>query len=191
MAFKKFNPKHAEHLDRPDRMQNVDFDRLFSDIGVLQGQIIADIGAGTGFFSVPLARAVGSHGKVFAVDMAQEMLDRINAKVVEHGLENIVPVLSSEDRIDIGDSTVDLVFTSSVFHEMRGQGTLNEIRRILKPGGRFIVIDWKKKSKGGPPGFIKKTEGQVIKKCGKSGLEHTGDFETGMPNKYGLIFQKP
>jgi len=190
MAFKKFNPKHAEHLDNADRKENTDFDKLFSNIGISQGQFIADVGAGTGFFSVPLSGAVGPNGKVYAVDMVEEMLDRINSKIAEDGIENIITVLSQENKISIDDSGIDLVFTSAVFHEMRGMGTLNEILRILRPGGKFIVIDWKKKSKGGPPFFIKKKESQVIDICKKMGFRFERDFDSGSTNKYGLIFTK-
>lgn len=190
MAFKKFNPKHADHLDNAERKKNVDFEKLFSEIGITHGNIIADIGAGTGFYSIPLSKAVGPHGKIYAVDMLQEMLDRINIKIIDEKIENIVLVLSMENKIKIDNSSIDMVFTSSVFHEMRGTGTLNEIQRILKPGGKFIVIDWKKKSKGGPPSFIKKKPSQVIMKCKKSGFEFVREFDTSSKNKYGLIFNR-
>lgn len=190
MVFKKFNPKHAGHLDNDERKKNTDFEKLFSQIGIAQGQHIADVGAGTGFFSMPLSQAVGPHGKVYAVDVAQEMLDKINTKIIDEGIENIVPVLSQEVEIPIEESTIDIVFTSAVFHEMRGSGTINEIHRILKPGGKFIVIDWKKKSKGGPPSFIKKKESQVIEKCKKFDLKFEREFDSKNSNKYGLIFRK-
>ncbi len=190
MGFKKFNPKHAGHLDNDERKKNTDFEKLFSRIGIAQGQYIADVGAGTGFFSMPLSQAVGPHGKVYAIDVSQKMLDKINVKINDEGIENVVPVLSREVEIPIEESTIDIVFTSAVFHEMRGSGTINEIRRILKPGGKFIVIDWKKKSKGGPPSFIKKKESQVIEKCKKSALEFDREFDSRDPNKYGLIFNR-
>ena len=190
MSIRKFNPKHVEHLENPERAENMDFDKLFSDIGITEGQTIADIGAGTGFYAIPLARKVGVVGKVYAVDISSEMLEHLSDKLEKEGLSNVETVLSKEKEIDIANGSADVVFMANVLHELKGIGTLNECLRILKDSGRFMVIDWDKISGGhGPPKFIRLKKEKAIIKCEKIGFRFVREFNTGN-DKYGLIFSR-
>lgn len=194
MPGKKFDDSHADHLDRPDRGKDIDWNYLFSELGLSEGQTLADIGAGTGFYSVPFARAIGGpgggDGKVYAVDISETMLARIRAKMEKEGISNINPVLSSENSIPVADECCDIAFMASVFHELNGDGTLNEARRILKTGGKLAVIDWKKvEEETGPPVQHRMDPEEVVGICTGHGFKFSRDFDAGK-SFYGLIFVK-
>ncbi len=110
------------------------------------------MGCGTGFFSIPASRIVGPKGRVYAIDMQEEMLWSLQERLLEEKVEGVLPILSSEDSIPLPESRVDAVLLVNALHELRGDGTLREIRRILKPGGLLAVVDWDRRPmEVGPP----------------------------------------
>ena len=189
MHDRKFSPERMARLDRPDRINEYDMPVIFSSIGLKPRMVIADIGAGTGFFSFPFSKAVGSKGKVIAVDISQEMLDALSSKA--QGISNIEMVHSSENRIPIPASTVDIAFMSNVFHELEGVGTLLEIKRILKPRGKLAIIDYRKThEESGPPYNHRLSRRTVKATCSKTGFKFLEEFIPGTGSRYGLIFVK-
>ncbi len=187
---KKFDPAGKKRLDDPGRKLIMDPDKILPQLDILKGQLVADIGAGTGYFSVPFADFVGPSGKVYAIDISQSMLDSLLEKAEARGIRNIVPVLSEEDTIPIDDGIVDMAFMSMVLHELDGDGTLQEVRRILRPGGRLAVLDWRKKeTEDGPPLWHRLSQEEAIEKCEKAGFAFSKIFDTS-PGMYGLVFGK-
>jgi ubiquinone/menaquinone biosynthesis C-methylase UbiE len=106
MHDKKFNPENLERLDRPERHESTDFNNLLIQLEIDTGQVIADIGAGVGFYSIPFAKKAE---KVYAVDISQDMLDYLNNKLEKGQIENVKTILSTEEKIDISDDSVDLM----------------------------------------------------------------------------------
>lgn len=186
----KFNPKWLEVLDSPKRFEWMRPDKIVRQIGLAKGMVAMDVGAGTGFFAFPMAEVVGEQGKVLAVDIMQEMLDILKKRIAEKGCKNVEPVLSTEERIEVPDDTADLALIVDVLHELEGLNTLNEIRRILKPGGKFVVIDWRKKFElKGPPRFIRLKIPKAKEKVESAGFVFESEF-TPTDSHYGLIFIK-
>ncbi|MBX7165723.1 MAG: methyltransferase domain-containing protein [Pirellulales bacterium] len=109
------------------------------------GQVVADVGAGTGLFTLLMARAVGSEGKVLAVDIAEEFLEHIQNKAREAQLDNVTTVLCKQDSAELAPASVDVVFVCDTYHHFEFPfRTLQSLHRALRPGGRLIVIDFRK-----------------------------------------------
>jgi len=115
---------------------------VIAALGVRPGDRIADIGAGTGYFALPLARAAGSTGKVWAVDAQAEMLALLKERA---GAESTIePVLAEARATTLADSSCTLVFLANVWHEVSDRNAMvHEADRILKSGGRVAVLDWR------------------------------------------------
>lgn len=112
-------------------------------IGLKPGMTIADVGAGTGIYEPVFSKAVGGHGKVFAVDISKPLLAFIEKSMKDAGITNVTTVVGSDKSINLPPNSVDVVFTSDVYHHFEyPQVILADIRRVLKDGGQFIVVDY-------------------------------------------------
>jgi ubiquinone/menaquinone biosynthesis C-methylase UbiE len=113
--------------------------------GIKPGDTVADIGAGTGFYSRMFANAVGSEGWVFAVDISPRFLEHINRQSHEDGIDNMTCVMCSSHSAGLPPNSVDVVFICDTYHHFEHpQSTLESIHRALKPGGKLIVIDFER-----------------------------------------------
>ena len=111
-------------------------------LGAVPGALIADVAAGSGFFTVRLARAVGPQGRVIAEDIDREALDRLRARVAEELLTNVEMVLGEPDDPRLPDATLDAVLIVNAYHEMESfRSILEHVRRALKPGGRLVLVE--------------------------------------------------
>lgn len=112
-------------------------------VGLKPGMAIADLGAGTGIYEPIFSKAVGPSGKVYAVDLSKPLLAFIEKSMKEAGITNVATVAGSDKTINLPPNSVDVVFTSDVYHHFEyPQTVLAEIRRVLKTGGQFIVVDY-------------------------------------------------
>ena len=130
-------------LESGRRMEALEIDEIVSRIGLHPGELVADIGAGTGIFSVPLARAVSPGGRVLSVEVDQDFLPIISGKARQAGLQNITPVLGEfgDPRLPRGD--VDVAFFHDVLHHIeQRQSYLQALGAYIKPGGRVVVVDY-------------------------------------------------
>lgn len=117
--------------------------RILQALKLKPGMAVADIGAGTGFFSVLFAKEVGPDGKVYAVDIAEDFLKHIRATAKEHGLTNIETVRCSQNSAKLPPDSIDLAFICDVYHHFEHpDGTMRSIHRALRPGGDLVVIDF-------------------------------------------------
>ena len=184
----KFDPKNKEHLDSPERAKHLNPDDIIGQLGVKAGMRVADVGAGTGSFSIPLAGLAGGTVKVYALDISGEMLDALRSNA--RGMDNIEYVLTTEVSVPLDDDLIDLALMVNVFHELDGDGTLREVLRILKPGGKLAIADWKKRPMlHGPPYGHRISEDAAVERVCAAGFDFYDWFETG-PYHYGLIFSK-
>lgn len=109
------------------------------------GQTVADIGAGTGFFSVLMAREVNPAGRVYAVDVAPTFVDATVQRARDQGLRNVMGVVNDQHDVHLPDASIDLAFISDTYHHFEyPQATLRSIHAALRPGGDLVVIDFKR-----------------------------------------------
>ena len=135
----------ADWLERSEREKEEAPESALDQMGVQRGMTVADIGAGTGYFSIRLARRVGPTGRVYANDVQPEMLDRIRQKSEKLDLRNIETVLGSEADPKLPAGKMDLILMVDVYHEFsQPQRMLDAIRTALKPDGRLVQLEYRK-----------------------------------------------
>lgn len=115
---------------------------IFRIMGVAPGAVIADVGAGQGFFTVRLAKAVGDTGRVYAVDISQQALRSLRTRLEEEGLRNVQVVEGVADDPKLPENTLDAALIVNAYHEMtEHQAMLAHLRKALKPTGRLIIVE--------------------------------------------------
>jgi len=158
-------------------------------LGLKPGEIIADIGAGSGYFTFHLARHVGEKGKVYAVDVSPDMILHINRRIREQKAHNVVTVLADPDDPLLPDQSVNRFFICDVWHHIENQTKyLTLMKKMLKPGGEVVIIDFHKKEfPVGPPMKMKIAREDVIKRLESNGYRLTKEH-TFLPYQYFLVF---
>ena len=154
MNDRRFAASQAHRLDDPARLLWLPPGEVLSALALLAGDTAADVGAGTGYFALPMARAVSPRGKVYAVDAQGAMLARLKEKLRDAALANIELVQAEADRTGLPASVCDLFFLANVWHELDDcAATLREARRVLKLQGRIAILDWRPdvEPEHGPP----------------------------------------
>jgi SAM-dependent methyltransferase len=135
----------AGWLDRRGREQQEEPDRALELIGIGPGMVVADVGAGTGYMTMRLARRVGPTGRVYANELQPAMLQIIRDKVKQQQLSNVEIVQGAEEDANLPDGAIDLALLVDVYHELRRpQDMLRSLRRSLKPGGQLVLIEYRK-----------------------------------------------
>ncbi len=133
----------AGWLERPERNDEEGTEKLLPLLGIKPTDVLADIGAGTGYFSFRMA-AAAPQGKVYAVDVQQEMLDIIAARQRQGAPANVVPVLGAEDDPKLPTGAVDLILLVDAYHEFSFPREMGEgMVRALKPGGRIALVEYR------------------------------------------------
>ncbi len=111
--------------------------------GIQEGDVVADIGAGTGLYTLLFADAVGATGRIFAEDIEPRFLDLINQRAEDSGLDNITCVLGRENDVSLPASSLDVVFIADTYHYFEDrEAVMRSVFDALKPGGRLIVVDY-------------------------------------------------
>lgn len=176
----KFDPKNIERLDREDRRRLVDVEAILSSLPLQPQQTVADVGCGTGFFTLPLGRVI-SDGKVYALDIADEMLDRLRQKVAESGAGNIEILKCSELNFPVPKGALDGALVAFVLHEQDDRPAfLEKVQELLKPGAWISVVEWQKKeTKMGPPVAERMDEAEIRDMASKVGLDFSSAKELG------------
>lgn len=152
--MKRMSMERAHRLDAPERQLWLPTAEVVGVLALAAGDVVADVGAGTGYFSVPMAEAVGVTGKVYAVDVQGEMLALLRKKLEQRAAANIEPVHAGGEATGLKDGCCDLVFMANDWHEFEDRGAvLREARRILRAPGRIAILDWRPdvEPEHGPP----------------------------------------
>ncbi len=135
----------AAWLERPEREAEEAPSKAIAALKLQPGQTVADIGAGSGYYTVRLARAVGPAGRVFATDIQPAMLNLLRANVDKAGLANVTPVLGTPDDPHLPAASIDLAILVDVYHELAApQLFLRRLRQALKRDGRLVLLEFRK-----------------------------------------------
>lgn len=119
--------------------------QIVADMRLSPGSAVADIGAGTGAFTFVLAEAVGTSGRVYAVDIAAPFLDHIRTRAAEQGVDNVVTVRCEEDSVGLPPRSIDAAFVCDTYHHFEyPQSSLASIRDALRPGGELFIVDFER-----------------------------------------------
>lgn len=181
----------ADWLERPTRELEEKPDQMVEALGLKPGEVVADIGAGTGYITWRMAKKVGPHGKVYAVEIQQEMLDLLSSNMKERGVTNIVQALGTEMDPKLPPNALDLIIMVDVYHEFSFPFEMTEAMcKALKPGGRLALVEFKKEDPTVPIKEVHKmSEAQVKKEMSVHPLEHSKTV-TNLPWQHVIIFKK-
>ena len=135
----------ADWLERPEREDEEAPTKAISALRIQPGQVVADIGAGSGYYTVRLARAVGPAGRVYATDIQPAMLELLRGNVARAQLDNVTAVLGSPDDPRLPPASIDLAIMVDVYHELAApQAFLRRLRPALKKDGRLVLLEFRK-----------------------------------------------
>lgn len=157
----KFDPAHLARLDAPERKRLLAPEQTLAMLGFSAGQTLADLGCGTGLFSLEAAKTAG---KVYAVDIAPPMLETVRQRAAAAGLTNIVTAQADEYDFKIANACADLLIVCTVLHETGDKVRwLKEAARVCKEGGHIAVIEFMPSFAGmGPPPALRLMEEQTL-----------------------------
>ena len=181
----------AGWLERSSREIEEAPSRLMDALKLKEGMAIADIGAGSGYFTRRMARRIGSKGTVYAVDIQSEMLDILRAKMAEEGLKNYKAILGTEKDPNLPEGSVDLVLMVDVYHEFAyPHEMMTAIHKALKPGGRVAFVEYRGEDDWVPiKPLHKMTEAQVKKEATAQGFRWIETIGV-LPRQHIILFGK-
>ena len=184
----KFPIAMKVELDSPQRKKLLNPVKTLRALGIRAGMIVADVGCGTGFFTIPLAAVVGPRGRVLAADISREMIRDVGKRVEKAGLKNIKTVLSRENKIPVTSKRIDYCLLSSVVHELENRILFfRELKRLVKDGGKVGIIEWKKiPSPLGPPLRERISPAAMRQILAENGFAVEKTFRPGKYN-YGIV----
>jgi len=181
----------AAWLERPDREREERTDLLIDNLPLAEDSVVADIGAGSGYFTFEIAQRV-PQGKVLAVDIQQEMLDIIAARQSAGAITNIETVMGTEDNPNLSASSVDLILIVDAYHEFSYPYEMGvAMARSLKPGGQLVLIEYRAEDRSVPIKELHKmSQKQAKQEMAAVGLEwvRTEDF---LPQQHFMVFRRP
>lgn len=151
MAGHRFHYEKAEKLLDPKRKEWISPEQVISVLSVLRDDVIADLGAGNGYFTIPLAKETNE--KVHAVDVQPEMIQLLKQRAEQMAITNIEYQVADVSSTALPSHSIDKGLMAFVFHEVEPKdAVMDEIRRIMKPNGQFLFIEWEViNSEMGPP----------------------------------------
>ena len=182
----------ASWLERPDREAEERPDLVLEAMDLKDGDAVADIGCGSGFFTRRLAKAVAPGGTVYGVDIQPEMLDHLKETCAAEGVTNVVPVLGGENDPKLPAGTLDWILLVDTYHEFQDPQTmLRRMRDSLAPGGRIALVEYR--LLGDTAAHIKEehrmSPRQVLKEWNPAGFQLVDLVET-LPSQHLFIFEK-
>ena len=181
----------ADWLNRPSRIEEEMPDAVVDNMNLAADDVVADIGAGSGYFSFRIARKVPD-GKVLAVDIQPEMLALIENTKESEGVDNIEGILGQIDDPNLPPDSIDAAIMVDAYHEFSHPfEMINGIYNALRPGGRIFLLEYRGEDASVPIRPLHKmTQAQVIKEMSIFGLEHTETLDF-LPWQHMMVFTKP
>jgi len=186
-----FKPEDLSELEGPDRDEWQRHDKIMDVLGIGEASVVADLGAGSGWFTIKLAGRVGPNGMVYAEDVQRQMIQAIKIRVDRLGLKNVTTVLgtSTDPRLP---APIDAVLIVDAYHEMEQPVMLlRNLATSLRPEGRIGIVDFTKDGGGPGPAMEERVDPEaVIRDAQQAGLV-LRSRETFLKYQYMLVFEKP
>jgi ubiquinone/menaquinone biosynthesis C-methylase UbiE len=176
-------------LDDPARDAYQKPHEVLTALGLEEGERIADIGAGSGYFSLRFARHVGARGQVLAVDINPDMIVHLNRAVRDAALDNVRTILALPDDPLLAAASVDRVFICETWHHIGNHPQyLAQLKKVLKPGGQVVIIDFHKTPMTvGPPAEMRLAREDVVREFEQNGFRLAKEHAF-LPYQYFLVF---
>jgi ubiquinone/menaquinone biosynthesis C-methylase UbiE len=183
--------EYIKVLEAPEREEWQQPERVIAALGLKPGDIVADLGAGSGYFTVRLARVVSPGGKVYAVDIDRQLLGYIERRAKEEHLQNIQPILADPHDPKLPPSSVDLIFICDTLHHISDRPRYYPfLARALNPGGRLVNIDFQKQPLPvGPPVEMKISKRAMIEEARPAGFHLLKEYDF-LKYEYFLVFTR-
>ena len=157
------------------------------------GTDVADIGAGTGFFSRMMAHKVG-RGTVYAVDIAENFVEHIDELSKKEGLKNLKAIVCSERSVDLPENSIDVAFICDVYHHFEFPfDTMASLSKAMRPGGRLVIVDFERVrgvSRDWTLGHVRCGKGTVTDEVKDSGFDFVEEIDLGMPEQWVRVYRK-
>lgn len=169
-------------------------EKIVAAAGLKPGMAMADIGAGTGLFTLHFAQAVGANGKVYAVEIAKNFLEHIKARASKASASNVQTILCTEKSVELPEAAIDLAFICDVYHHFEfPQATLATLHKALKPGGEIVLIDFKRipgESSDFVMGHVRAGQEVFESEVIAAGFEKVGEVKDVLKENYFVRFRK-
>lgn len=171
-------------------------DGILAQLDLRSGLDVADIGAGTGLFMAPFAKAVGPTGSVYAVDISEGFMEHLEERAKNEGLTQVQTVLCAEDSVSLPADSVDLAFVCDTYHHFEyPQSTLASLFKALRPGGRLVIVDFERipgVSRDWVLDHVRIGREQTMAEVVAAGFEVVGDLPVdGLEENYMVAFRRP
>jgi precorrin-6B methylase 2 len=181
----------ADWLERPEREKEERCSLLLKSLKLKAGEVIADVGAGSGYYTFPMAEQVGPTGKVYAVDIQPEMLDLIRQRMRKRKVTSVVPIKGTESDPKLPEAAIDLILLVDVYHEFSHPYEMTRgMVRALKPGGRLVFAEYRLEDPNVPIKLVHKmSQRQVLREMEPHPLRHVRTLDI-LPWQHIIIFEK-
>lgn len=186
----------VERFERDGREPYMARQAIVEALAIKPGMRVADIGAGTGLFTVLFSEQVGRQGWVYAVDISPRFVEHIASRAQEAGLKNITAVLCDQDSINLPPGSIDLAFVCDTYHHFEyPTDTVESIYQALRPGGRLVLLDFKRDEATSSEwilGHVRAGQDVFAQEICSEGFQLAAEPEVeGLHENYLLIFRKP
>lgn len=164
---------------------------VLTALALRKGEVVADIGSGSGYFSLRFAAAVGDEGLVYAVDVSPDMVRHLNRRLRDGGVRNVVTVLADPDDPLLADGSVDRFVIVNTWHHIEDQaGYMAKMKRMLRSGGQVVHIDFQKRDLPmGPPVAMKIAKGALVQQMSEGGFTLAAEHDI-LAYQYFLVFKQ-
>lgn len=181
--------KYISFLDEPGRGEWQKPDKVIEVLRIKSGDSVADIGAGSGYFTIPFAKTVGAEGTVLAIDIEQGMLDHIKKTADSEKLSNINLVKVNADSSGLKEKSVNIVFICDTYHHIENRKIyFQKLKSAIKDNGRLVIVEFQKKEiPFGPPLWMKIKKEDVINEIEDAGFKLEEEYYF-LPYQYFLVF---
>ncbi len=189
-ALHRDSKAYIAMLEDPKRDAYQKPHEVMQALALREGELVADIGSGSGYFTLRFAAHVGATGRVYGVDIDPDMVRHLNRRIRDAGLRNVQTVLAEPNDPLLADRSIDRFVVVDTWHHIDDQPKyLGLMKKMLKPGGQVVMIDFQKKELPvGPPLRMKIAREDLIRQLEANGF-HLAKEHTFLPYQYFLVFE--